>query len=177
MTLLAKRYATALLLAAKAQGAVDAVLHDLEALHPGLQDRTVRALWLSPEVSLQQHTALAQKLAAGRSPLVGNLLHLLLRRRRPEVLFDLAPAFRALVLQERGEVEGVVETPRLLAAEELQALAVLAQKLCGKKCSLTVRMRPELIGGVRLIVGNVLYDGSVQSALQQLEQQLLTAPV
>jgi len=35
-----------------------------------------------------------------------------------------------------------------------------------------VRVRPELLGGIRLVIGNVLYDGSVRKALAQLEQQL-----
>ena len=70
-------------------------------------------------------------------------------------------------------MEGVVETPRPLGPDDLARLQELAQKLCGKKCSLSVRVRPDLIGGVRLFVGNMLYDGSVKSTLEQLEQKLL----
>jgi len=177
MTLLAKRYATALHGAARAQGAVDAVLRDLAALHTAMQDRAVRSLWLSPDVRGAERARTAQKLGQGRSPLIANLLAVLLRRRRQEVLPDLYPAFRTLVLQERGEVEGVVETPRPLGQGELQQLEQMAQRLCGRKCSLAVTVRPELIGGVRLIVGNTLYDGSVQATLAQLEQQLLKVPM
>ena len=177
MTLLAKRYATALHLAAKAQGAVDAVLRDLDALHVAMQDRAVRSLWLSPDVRGAARTRTAQKLGNGRSPLIANLLAVLLRRRRQEVLADLYPAYRALVLQERGEVEGVVETPRPLGQGELAQLEQMAQRLCGRKCSLAVSVRPELIGGVRLLVGNTLYDGSLKSSLAQLEQRLLQVPV
>lgn len=177
MTLLAKRYAVALHLAAKAAGAADDVERDLAALHVALQDRAIAALWLSPEVSTAARERVAAKLAQGRAPLLGNLLAVLLRRRRQEVLPDLYPEYRALAMAERGEVEGTVESPRPLSAEDLQRLQDLAQRWSGRRCTLAVRIRPELLGGVRLIVGNVLYDGSLKSGLEQLEQKLLQASV
>lgn len=177
MTLLAKRYAVALHLAAKAAGSVGAVGNDLEGLHLAIQDPTVQKMWSSPEISAQERTRIAQKLAAGKSPLVANLLQVLLRRRRQEVLADLQPAYRALVMAERGEVEGVVESPLPLGAADVAQLQQLAHRLSGKQCQLSVKVRPELIGGVRLIVGNVLFDGSLKSALEQLEQKLLQASV
>jgi F-type H+-transporting ATPase subunit delta len=177
MTLLAKRYASALHLAAKAGNAVAQVEHDLQALHAGLQEPIVRALLTSPRESLADRTRVVEKLAAGRHALVQNLLQVALVRRRQEMLPDLYPAFRALCMQERGEVEGVVETPKALGEDEVARLSEMAKSLCGKKCVLTQRIRPELIGGVRLIVDDVLYDGSVQSSLQQLEQKLLQTSV
>lgn len=177
MTLLAKRYATALHLAAKAAGAVAQVESDLAALHTTLQDRTVHALLTSPDVGHEARARVVQKLGDGRHALVQNVLQLVLRRRRQEVLPDLATAFTAICRAERGEIEGVVETPRPLGEDDLARLSQMAKSLSGKSVVLTVRVRPELIGGVRLVIGNVLYDGSVQSSLQQLEQKLLQATV
>ena len=37
---------------------------------------------------------------------------------------------------------------------------------------LSAAHKPELIGGVRLVVGNVLYDGSLRAALDQLQGKL-----
>ena len=73
--------------------------------------------------------------------------------------------------------KSVMESPRPVGADELAQLQQIARKLSGKTCVLSVRVRPELIGGVRLFVGNVLYDGSVKSNLEQLEQKLLQASV
>ena len=177
MTLLAKRYASALHLAAKAGNAVAQVETDLRSLHGDLQDRSVQMLLTSPDVKAAQRAVYVEKLASGRHALVQNFLRVALQRRRQDMLPDLYPAFRALCMEERGEVEGVVETPRALGQDDLARLAELAKSLCGKTCVLTQRERPELIGGVRLIVGNVLYDGSVLSSLQQLEQKLLQASI
>lgn len=177
MSLLGKRYATALLLAARGAAAVDRIGDDLETLHGALLEPAVRALLTSPDLKGTEREAVLEKLGAGRHPLVQNLLQVLLRRRRLEVLFDLQPEWRALVMAERGEADGTVETPRPLGAEETRRLAEVAERLAKKKVALRVEVRPELIGGVRLRVGNVLFDGSVKSALDQLEQRLLQVPV
>lgn len=177
MTLLAKRYATALHLLAQEQGVVDAVERDLAALHAALGTPAAQALLTSPDVRASEREQVLQKLGAGRHPLVQNLLGVLQHRRRLPVLFDLHRAFHELRLADRGEVEGVVETPHPLDDAALASLQELAGRLSGKKVSLTMAIRPELLGGVRLFVGNVLYDGSMAAALAQLEQKLLRAAI
>lgn len=177
MTLLAKRYATALHVLAQQQGAVDAVDADLQALHRALAGPAAKALLTSPDVRVAEREQVLGKLGQGRHQLVQNVLGVLQHRRRLEVLFDLYPAFHALRLADRGEVEGVAETPHALGEAEVAALQALAGRLSGKKVSLTVAIRPELLGGVRLRVGNVLYDGSMAAQLTQLEHKLLQAAI
>lgn len=185
MTLLARRYATALHLAAtqgnseqqRGEQVAGQLLADLTAVHAALQLPGARAMLLSPDLGHEQRQQLLERLGQGRHPLLQNLLQLLLRRHRLEVLFDLQPAFRALVMQDRGQLDGVVETPLPLDEAQLADLQRLSEQLTRKQVALRVEVKPELIGGVRLRLGNVLYDGSVKSALDQLEQQLLSAPV
>jgi F-type H+-transporting ATPase subunit delta len=178
MTLLGKRYATALLLAAKDARAVDQIAGDLAALHQELLVPAVRALLTSPDIGAVEREHVLGKLGAGRHQLVQNLLFVLQRRHRIEVMFDVYPAYRAQMLAERGEIEGTVETPLPLAADELQQMQELAARLAGAaKVSLAARIRPELLGGARLTLGHVLYDGSLRTALDQMEQQLRAVPI
>lgn len=179
MTLLGKRYATALHMAATAAGGdvKDTVGKDVQALHEILASPAARALVTSPDVKVNERAAILQKLGAGRHPLVQNLLGVLQSRHRLEVLFDVHEAYHALLLEQRGEVDGIVLSPRPLSAEQVQELAELASRLSGKKVSLSVVLRPELLGGVSLRIGNVLYDGSMAAALAQLEQRLLQSSI
>jgi F-type H+-transporting ATPase subunit delta len=177
MSLLARRYANALFLAAREQGAVAAVGKDLEVLHAALAAPSAKAVLLSPDLTANEREGLLQRMAQGRHPLIKGLLQTALHRRRLEMLPDLQPAFRELELEERGEVEGVAETARPLDTADLQQVTALAQKLAGKKVILRVEVRPELIGGIRLRLGNELYDGSVSNALAQLEQRLMQATI
>ncbi len=177
MTLLAKRYAEALHALAKAQGATDAVAAGAQAVHDALATPAAKDVLLSPDLAREQRAAMLGKLTAGCHQLLQNLVGVLVQRHRVEVLFDLYPALRDLIMAERGEVEGVVETPRALGEADMTALGTLAERLSGKKVSLTQQHRPEVLGGVRLRIGNVLYDGSMQAALADLEHKLLQASI
>jgi len=177
MTLLAKRYASALFALATEQDAVDAVGRDLAVLHDVFAEHAARAVLTSPDVTAAERSALLGKLGSGRHPLIANLIGVLQQRRRLDVLFDVHPAFRALQMGAAGEVDGVVESAMALDDAELQALQALAGRLTGKKVQLSVAVRPELIGGVRLRLGNVLYDGSLRNSLDQLEQKLSQATI
>ncbi|MBP8299461.1 MAG: ATP synthase F1 subunit delta [Planctomycetes bacterium] len=177
MTLLAKRYATALHRLAIDAGVVAPVSADVRFLNDQLASTQARALLTSPDVNESERAAVLQKLGSGRHALVQNLLGVLAHRRRLEVLFDLHPEFHALHLAQQGEVEGTVETTHPIDAAELEALTKMASRLSGKKVTLTVAIRPELLGGVRLRVGNVLYDGSMKAQLVQLEAQMLQASI
>ncbi|HEX6812376.1 MAG TPA: ATP synthase F1 subunit delta [Planctomycetota bacterium] len=177
MTLQAKRYAQALYGSADAAGAADAVLADLKALQQAMSSPAARAMLTSPDITAVERAALLEKLAQGRHKLVVNLLGVLQHRHRLEVLFDVYPAYRALLMAARGEVDGVVQTPHPLGDAELQALTALATKLSGKKVSLAVQLRSDLLGGVSLRVGNELYDGSMKAALGQLQQKLMQASI
>ena len=172
MTLLAKRYASALFTLAKDKGAVDAVAADLASLHGELHAPGALALIGSPDVAADERAKILGKLTEGRHELIANLVGVLQHRRRLEVLADLPAAFRELWMLDRGEVEGVAESAHPLGDDELEALSDLAGRLSGKKVVLTAAHKPELIGGVRLVVGNVLYDGSLRAALEQLQTKL-----
>jgi len=172
MTLLAKRYASALFALAKEKGVTDAVASDLSALHGELHAPHASELLENPDVGADERKVILDKLSEGRHQLVQNIIGVMRERRRLDVLKDLPEAFRALYMQERGEVEGIAQSAHPLSADELTALTQLASRLSGKQVLLTAAHRPELLGGVRLIVGNVLYDGSLRAALTQLENQL-----
>ena len=177
MTLLAKRYATALFALAKDKGATDVVAADLAALHGELHAPSAGALLTSPDVSAEERKAILGKLTEGRHELVANLVGVLQNRRRLEVLVDLPTAFRDLFMADRGEVEGQAESAHPIGADELASLTELACRLSGKKVVLTASHRPDLLGGVRLTVGNVLYDGSLRAALSQLQDKLQQSTV
>lgn len=177
MTLLAKRYASALFALAKEKGALDALTSDLATVHAELAVPAARALLTSPDVSAPERQQVLGKLTAGRHELLVNLVGVLQHRRRLEVLADLPAAFRELVMVERGEVEGVAESAHPLSDAEMTSLTSLASRLSGLKVQLTAAHRPDLIGGVRLRIGNVLYDGSLRAALNQLEQKLQQSAV
>ena len=171
-----RRYANALFQATP-PGDLDAVLGDLESIGAALQDPTAQLAITDPEIPRSVRRKACAKLSDGLQPMVQRFVQVLLERRRERILLTVAPAFRALVLEARGEVEGVVETAKPLGPAAVEALATKAGAKIGKKVLLQVVEKPELIGGVRMRIGNTLFDSSVATAIDQLEQRLMAAPI
>ncbi len=106
-----------------------------------------------------------------------SFVQLCFERRRREVLGGIADAFRQRVLSERGAVEGVVESPRPLGAEELDRLQESLASRLGKEVILTSRVNEKLMAGVRVFVGSNMIDQSVQGRLEDLRKKLEAAPL
>jgi len=177
MSLLARRYATALFEVAESRQATAAVLADLDQLCALFGSPDGRALLGDPNTSRQKlHELLGRTLAHGHE-LTKNAAAVVVERRREAILPDLAAELRAMAQAKAGEAVGVVETARPLPEEEQTALREQLARRTGKRIVLEVRANPDLLGGIRVRVGNTLYDGSLLGELEALQQTLLAAPV
>ncbi|MBX6350912.1 MAG: ATP synthase F1 subunit delta [Clostridia bacterium] len=102
---------------------------------------------------------------------IASFLLLLVERRRVAELPEIARRFHELRRRRSGEVEAVVETaipPDARLREELERAAVRLAGGEGRPLRLEVRHVPELVGGVRLAIGDRVYDASVAGRLERL---------
>ena len=164
------RYAGALFELARDAGAIDKVQADVDML---ASERGVAKLDARTphDVALKRVEDLAKRM----HPLTANFVRLLRDKKRLEVLDELPAAFRRCVLVHNNSVEGVVESPRPLGSGELAELAVAIGALLGKHVTLTSRLAPELLAGVRVYVDNKLIDQSALGRLDALRGKLLRA--
>jgi len=101
-----------------------------------------------------------------------NLIKLLVEYDRLGLLPEVAAAFEEL----KAEAEGVLEAEITAAANptdaEVQALVKRLESKFGKKIEAKVKVDPEIIGGVKIIVGDTVIDASVRGQLQELAYTL-----
>ena len=177
MSLLAQRYAKAVFEVAEQQNAADAVDADLGRLGSALRNAEVAAVVTSPDTGTVARAQIVEKLLGDANDLSKNLIGVVLKRRREAILPELSQAYKSLLRAARGKVVGVVETAKPIDEAGIQTLERHAAKLTGKNVTLEVELNPDLIGGVRLRLGNTLYDGSVATVLEDLERSLMDAPL
>lgn len=104
---------------------------------------------------------------------VKNLMVLLAESRKLDYLPDLAEAYRERLLQHQNIIRADVTSAAPLSPEKTTALAESLSKVTGKKVELSMRVDPELLGGVVARIGSTVYDGSVRTQLQQLRKELV----
>ena len=173
----ARRYAQALAEQAEANGALDTVDGDLDALAQTLDgSRELRAMLQSPVVSRDKKTAVLQSLFGGSlSTLTRDFLDLLVRNEREAVIPGVAQAYRDLRDAARGIVTADVRTATPLDPAEADRLKAALEARSGKTVRMTLSVHPELIGGLVVRLGDTVYDRSVRHQLAELKDQLVAS--
>lgn len=60
-----------------------------------------------------------------------------------------------------------------LSAKQADSLErALEKKLAGQQLSFEYQVQPEVLGGIKVIVGSKEYDGTLQARLEQIHQHL-----
>lgn len=168
-----QRYAGALYGLAERRVALTEVARDVERIGQELDVPATRKIVLNPRGEARHKRAALAAVLATAHPLTQNFVNLLIDKRREEVLRSLAAAFRRRALEERGAVEGVVESARPLSDRELGSIATTLGARLSRELLLVNKIVPELVGGARVSAANRMIDYSVQGRLEALRRKLM----
>lgn len=173
----AGRYAVALYKLAKEHNQLEQLEQELKVVEQVVAENPQFLTILKhPKIAKDTKKALVKEVFQNASQTVINTLLLLIDRKREEILPEIAEQYFLLANEERGIAEAKVFSVRPLTADEEKALSEVFSKKIGKS-ELRIKniVDSSLIGGVKLRIGNTIYDGSVKGKLERIERQLLTA--
>ena len=103
-----------------------------------------------------------------------NFLVTVIDNGRVTVLPEIASQFRALKNAQSGSSDATVYSAFALEGAALADLAATLEKRFGRKLNVKVELEPELIGGVRVVVGDEVLDTSVKARLEQMRVALVS---
>ena len=101
-----------------------------------------------------------------------NFLRIIIDQDRLSALPEIHHQFKVLVNEKNGQQDAVVQSPFDLDEQTLSGLSGLLEKKFARKLNLTVELKPELIGGIRVVVGDEVLDTSVKARLEQMKVAL-----
>jgi F-type H+-transporting ATPase subunit delta len=170
----ARRYALAIFQLADEQRAIDAVGKDLHAISDAIyDDQTTKGFFLSPVIDRKEkERALAASFTGNTNEIAMHAVLLLVRKRREALLREIVEEYDVLQMQARGEEPLTVTSAKELPASELRTLVERLEKLYGKRFSVTQTVQPNLIGGVRIMMGDRRIDGTIEGRLEDLSRTL-----
>lgn len=175
MSQVAERYASALFQVAKEHNVTLEIEKDLREVRKVFKmTPELYQLIVSPKVSADKRTNLINEVFQGANHYLINTLQMLGERRRMNIISDMAQSYIKLSNEEQGIEDAVVYSTRPLTEEETVSLSTAFAKSIGKN-SLRIEnvIDPSLIGGLRLQIGNRIYDSSVSTKLARLQRQLI----
>lgn len=176
-SLIAVRYAQALLSLAQAEGVADKLWSELKTIVSAAeQSEDLARLFTSPVVSkADQMTIVNELIAMGKlSNLASHFLAVLVESRRLSLLSRIVDSYHKLLSEARGEVVAEVSLAKSANAALLSSLqAVLDEGIQHsaslKSVRLSVKEDPQLIGGLVVKIGSQMIDASVRSRLERMQ--------
>lgn len=169
----ARPYAEAAFKLADEAGALGRWSEMLAALALVAQHEHVRAAIGDPNLSDAQVAGLFISILAGK--LTGeaeNFVRVLAANGRLALLPEIGAQFEALKNEREGVVEAEVQSAFELSDAQLRDVVQRLEKKTGRKVRARVSVDRELIGGVRIVLGDKVIDGSARGQLGALETAL-----
>jgi F-type H+-transporting ATPase subunit delta len=172
-TTIARPYADAAFRLADAQGKLaewSAALANLAAV---AADERVRMAVADPNLPAAKAAGLIISILAGKlSGDAENFVRVLADNGRLGVVTEIRAHFEALKNEREGTVEAEVYTAFDMAPAQVADLVARLEKSSGRKVKARVSVDKSLIGGVKVVIGDKVIDGSARAQLSALENAL-----
>jgi F-type H+-transporting ATPase subunit delta len=169
----ARPYAEAAFKLADAQGKLadwSAALGNLAAVSA---DARMRAAIGDPNLPAAKVAGLFISVLSGKlSGEAENYVRVLAENGRLEVLPEIRAQFEALKNEREGVVEAEVTSAFEMDQAQLADLVARLEKNTGRKVRAKVSVDKSLIGGVKVVIGDKVIDGSARAQLAALETAL-----
>jgi len=172
---LARRYATAIFQLATEAGDVSGISRDLHAFVATLAaDADVNRFFRSPVVDRAEKSAVIVQAFDTLHEVALHAVLLLIRKRRESLAPEIVAQFDILERQARGAQTLNVTSARPLSKPDLDALVTKLGAAFKTSFDVTQNVDPELIGGVRITMGDKRIDGTIAGRLDDLARMLST---
>ena len=171
---LIKKYALSLYQVGEKKNALDEIqkgIHVVNSLYKS--SNTFRYFLLTKKISdNDKKTILSNILKDFCSKYVLELLSIILEKRDIKLLNSIINRFFIFINNESDIITVKLITSNTLNSSEMQILISDIESRLGKKINAKNEVDPNIIGGIKLMIGNKVVDGSISHQLRKIKQTL-----
>lgn len=169
----ARPYAEAVFALAQEEKALKQWAERLVLMRMVSENAQMRTFLDNPRVDASEKIAAFMAIGGERLGEEGKrLIEVLIQSKRLELLPEIETLFDRLKDNAENTVQAVIETALPIDEAQIAALKALLSKKTGKNVEAEVRVKPELIGGTRIRVGDRVIDASVKERLAEMTRAL-----
>lgn len=172
--IVARRYARALYEEGERQSKTAAVDEDVAVIRTTLEaSRDLLSFFRSPIVPAGKKLNVVRELFGKRVDIVTlRFLELLVENDREEILPDILSAYSRMRDEQKGIVEAHARSAMPMPEKDREKLAQALEDLTGQKVRLHVTEESDLVGGIVIRIGDLVYDASVRHQLERLRERM-----
>jgi F-type H+-transporting ATPase subunit delta len=169
---IARPYAEALFRLADDTAALAAWSDTLTAMARVARNPEMQTLFGNPRISRGQLADLFIAACGDLQEEGRNLVHLMVTNGRLALVAQVAEQFEALKREREGVVEAQIFSAFPLDDAQKSALVADLGRRLNKRVDAVVALDPDLIGGVKIVVGDQVIDGSARARLAAMSNAL-----
>jgi len=156
-----------------------AVLTDLHWFAALLaEDPHLKTFLADPRVPATQKKATLEKALPGDlKDLTRDFLLWMVERGRASLVRFAAAEYEALLREEQGVAIAEVTSAARLDPDDHAALSERLEAVTGKQIKMVTQVDSALLGGLKVRIGSLLFDGSLRRQLEDLRKGLRVAPL
>jgi F-type H+-transporting ATPase subunit delta len=173
---IAEVYARSLFEVAQENDKLDEVHEELDQFADAMSEsRELQVFFFSPYFSSQEKKDGVGKVVEGGDEHFVRFLELLAERHRMPVLFRIRRDFDRMWAEEHKLLAVTLTSAVELDDDIKDDIRKKIEDETGRKVEFDSKVDPELLGGLKLQVGNFVMDASVRSRLEKLRKQVARA--
>jgi F-type H+-transporting ATPase subunit delta len=178
-SVIAEKYAVALLQVAQEQKTVDAIASEIQAIQRAVETQPdLKSTLEHPRVKAgEKMETLRRSLDKKLSATMENFLMLLIMKKRIKHLKAVADHYERLCYEMKGKAIARVLTAMALTPAQKESLTQKLSQMFGMIVELKEEVKPGLIGGMMIYLGDQRMDGSVLGQLERMKQRLLKVEI
>ena len=170
---IARPYAEAVFKLAKEKNALSSWSDMLNALTEATSIEQIRTLISDPGIPANKLAEIILEVCENKLDSEGrNLVNLLVENNRLDVLPQLSTLYEQLKAQFEEILEAIIISAYAISDSQLEILVSVLDNKFKCKIKAKVNIDPELIGGVKIVIGDEVIDSSVRGKLETMSVAL-----
>ena len=165
---IARPYAKALFSLAQEKNQIESWLGELKELAAVVQDEKVIAFIEQPETGASEKAETLKGLVGIKNVELANFITVLAEQKRLLVLPEIYAQYQDLTFIHNNTKSAVIYSAYELSSQQLADVTDILTKRFNSKLDVVTKVAPELIGGIKVEVGDQVLDLSVQGKLNAL---------
>jgi F-type H+-transporting ATPase subunit delta len=169
-------YARALFEVAKENDVLDRVHDELGEFADALtEERSLQVFLFSPYFSSEEKKEGVRRIVTDADERMLNFLELLAERHRMPALFRIRREFDSMWAEENKLLPVSVTSAVELDQGIVEDIGREIEQQTGRRVELSSSVDPDVLGGLKVSVGNLVLDATVRNRLEQLRKQVARA--
>ena len=171
----AKKYAEALLTVSKELDCISQTGKNLRVIDQLVkQEKVFRAFFYTKRIKpIEKVEILKSVLGDLINPIVYEFFTLLAERNEYQMFLSVAVAYAKLEKESLNQINVTAYSIEEIDKETISSVVEGIERSTGKKVELSTQTNEELLGGIKLRVGNTIFDGTIANQMAKMKKVLL----